>query len=578
MKTFNQLKKNLKKDKSELKTVSVAVLADAASQLLTQAIQAYGIEAGYNYDIYEADYDQINSEVFNSNSDLYQFAPEYIFLNICSEHLLKEFSKKTIVERRNFSATKHEYLETLIQNISSAIPSKIIITNFPEIEDGVFGNYANKLDNSFCYQIRKLNVQMMEMAMAYNNVFICDVQQLQQRLGRNFTFDPKMYINGDMVYSVDFLPFIAKNVTDIIASIKGSFKKCIILDLDNTMWGGIIGDDGIEGIQVGSLGIGKAFTELQLWIKQLKERGIIVAVCSKNTEEIAKEPFEKHPEMVLRLDDIAVFVANWETKVDNIRHIQNILNIGFDSMVFIDDNPFEREMVKSAIAEIIVPELPEDPAEYLTYLRSINLFETASFTNEDTERTKQYQEEAQRNVLQKSFANEDAFLESLGMTATTKPFDKFSIPRVAQLTQRSNQFNLRTIRYTEEDINNISSNKNYHTLSIALQDKFGDYGLIAVIILKETANDTLFIDTWIMSCRVLKRGVENFTLNKIIVLAKENGYRKVVGEYIPTPKNGLVKNHYESLGFKMTDNHWELSIDEYLLLTNFITEQIEVTQ
>ena len=235
----------------------------------------------------------------------------------------------------------------------------------------------------------------------------------------------------------------------------------MILDLDNTTWGGIIGDDGMENIQIGSLGIGKAFSEFQYWIKKLKNRGIIVAVCSKNTESVAKEPFEKHPDMVLRLSDISVFIANWDNKVDNIRQIQSILNIGFDSMVFLDDNPFERNIVRENIPEICVPELPEDPANYLEYLYGLNLFETVSFSNEDSARTKLYQIEAERAKVQKKFTNEDDFLKNLEMVSVIEPFNKFNTPRMAQLSQRTNQFNLRTIRYSEADIERISKSKDY---------------------------------------------------------------------------------------------------------------------
>jgi len=279
---------------------------------------------------------------------------------------------------------------------------------------------------------------------------------------------------------------------------------------------------------------------------------------------LPKSLFEIHPDMKLRMDDIAVFMANWENKVDNIRHIQNILQIGFDTMVFLDDNPFEREMVKSGIPEITVPDLPEDPAEYLLYLRSLNLFETASYTDEDEIRTRQYQEEAQRNSLQQSFSDEATFLQSLEMTAIVKPFDNFTIPRIAQLSQRSNQFNLRRVRYTDDDIQSIAYADQHLTLSFNLADKFGDHGLIAFVILEIQPEETLFIDSWIMSCRVLKRGMELFTLLSIIDLAKARGYKKLVGEYIPTKKNGLVKDHYEKLGFsKADDNTWELEIDNY---------------
>ena len=237
--------------------------------------------------------------------------------------------------------------------------------------------------------------------------------------------------------------------------------------MDNTTWGGIIGDDGIEKIQIGTLGLGKAFTELQLWAKNLKERGIILAVCSKNTDHIAKEPFEKHPDMILRLEDIAVFVANWENKADNIRYIQSVLNIGFDSMVFLDDNPFERNLVRQELPEVTVPELPKDPAEYITYLQQFNLFETVSYSKLDSDRTSKYQEEAKRVGMKKSFASVDDYLGNLNMLAIAASFDDFNVPRIAQLTQRSNQFNLRTIRYTEKDVRDIMASDKHYSMSVS---------------------------------------------------------------------------------------------------------------
>ena len=345
-----------------------------------------------------------------------------------------------------------------------------------------------------------------------------------------------------------------------------------------TIPGGVIGDDGLEGIQLGhGLGIGKAFTEFQMWVKKLKQRGIIICVASKNNEETAKEPFEKHPDMVLKLDDIAVFQANWETKVDNIRTIQQILNIGFDSMVFLDDNPFERNMVRENIPAITVPELPEDPAEYLEYLYSLNLFETASYSNLDKDRTKQYQVEAQRVSLSKTFTNEADFLKSLNMVSIVSGFTKFNTPRVAQLSQRSNQFNLRTVRYTDADIEALANDPNVIDLSFTLEDKFGDNGLIAVVILKPQDEETLFVDTWFMSCRVLKRGMENFTLNTMVEKAKAAGYKRIIGEFLPTPKNKMVEEHYTGLGFTKIEGaitaQYELNLDNYKERESYIIKK-----
>ena len=448
------------------------------------------------------------------------------------------------------------------------INGKTIICNYPEIDDSAFGQYGNKTENSAIFQFRKLNFLLDEFAAQNPNVFICDLSSLQNKFGRDFCFDSSVYTSTEMVLSVDILPFAAQRIVDIAAALKGKFKKCLIMDLDNTLWGGVIGDDGIENIQLGhGLGIGKAFSELQLWIKQLKERGIILAVCSKNNEETAKDPFEKHPEMVLKLSDIAVFVANWNTKVENIMNIRQILNIGYDSMVFIDDNPFERNIVRENLPEVTVPELPEDPADYLEFLYNENLFETASFSSGDKDRTKQYQVEAQRVSERKKFDDENGFLKSLNMVSSVDGFTKFLTPRIAQLTQRSNQFNLRTIRYTEEDISRLEADTNGHKcFSFTLEDRFGDNGMICVIVLDKKTPETLFIDTWLMSCRVLKRGMENFTLNTIVRYACQNGYKEIIGEYIPTLKNAMVKEHYPSLGFKPikgVDNQWVLKVEDY---------------
>ncbi|MBR6290649.1 MAG: HAD family hydrolase, partial [Clostridia bacterium] len=349
--------------------------------------------------------------------------------------------------------------------------------------------------------------------------------------------------------SLDVLPAVAKEIFDVILATRGKIKKCVVLDLDNTLWGGVIGDDGLSGIQIGDLGLGHAFSDFQSWLKELKKRGVLLAVCYKNNEETAREPFEKHPDFVLRMEDFSIFVENWEDKATNIRYIRDVLNLGMDSFVFIDDNPFERDLVRSMIPEITVPDLPDDPSQYLSYLRSLNLFETASFSEADAVRTEQYREEVGRAKAQTQFESFDDYLKSLEMKASFAPFDDFHIPRIAQLTQRSNQFNLRTVRYTENQVAAAASDGGRLTLYFTLRDKFGDYGLISVVIMDKTDEDTLFIDTWLMSCRVLKRGMEEFIVNKIVEVARENGFSRVIGEYLPTPKNAMVKDIYSRLGF-----------------------------
>lgn len=569
---YNDLMKNLGKDYTNLRKHRIGLLGDSATQLLARALKCYGYEIGYNFDIWEADYDQIDGQVFNYDSDLYQFDPEYIIIFYSAQKLLKKFFSSEIRERPTFAEYMKDKINSIYDVINSKLKCKIIFLNFFEINDAIFGNFANKTEYAFLYQIRKLNFELMNLAQINKNMFICDMSALLNTYGASYCVDSRMYVNADITLSIDFLPITAKSIADIILSISGNFKKCLILDLDNTLWGGIIGDDGIENIEIGNLGIGKAFTEFQLWIRELKQRGIILAICSKNSEATAMEPFKSHPEMILKLDDIAIFVANWENKVDNIRHIQQVLNIGFDSMVFLDDNPVERDYVRNNFPAITIPELPEDPSTYLSYLRTLNLFETASYTKEDEQRSQQYREEAQRIVTQSKYSNYDDYLADLGMQSEVKKFDQYTIPRVAQLTQRTNQFNLRTIRYSEEEIQSISSSRDHITISFTLEDKFGDHGLISAIILNKRI-DHLWIDTWIMSCRVFKRGMEYFVMNNIVKMAKENGLKYIFGEYIPTAKNSIVDNLYESLGFSKSDkgeNLYHLTVENYPELKSFI--------
>ena len=578
MKSLRELKK-LAREELNVPKLKVALLGDTATQLLVTSIKGEAVDRGLSLDIFEGEYNQVERQLMDPTSELYEYDAEIVII-FQSTHKLGEYHSSLAIDKQEHLADERlSFISSLCENPSFA-NKKIIYFNYPEIEDTVFGSYANKVESSFSFQVRKLNYELMKLSCQYPNLFICDIAGLQNMLGRRFMFAPNVYMTTEMVLSVNALPYVASRVVDIIAAIKGQFKKCLILDLDNTVWGGVIGDDGLEGIELGhGLGIGKAFTEFQMWVKKLKQRGIIICVASKNNEETAREPFEKHPDMVLKLDDIAVFQANWETKVDNIRTIQSVLNIGFDSMVFLDDNPFERNMVRENIPGITVPELPDDPAMYLEYLYSLNLFETASYSNADKDRTKQYQVEAKRVSLSKSFTNEADFLKSLNMVSTVSGFTRFNTPRVAQLSQRSNQFNLRTIRYTEADIESMANDPNVIDLSFTLEDKFGDNGLIAVVIMKQQDVETLFVDTWFMSCRVLKRGMEDFTLNTMAEYAKEKGYKRIIGEYIPTPKNKMVELHYPNLGFTQLEPEsyqYVLDLDSYSQRECYITKREEL--
>lgn len=572
--TYIDLVKNLKRNYSLFPKYTLKVIGDCATQHICNALRGYAFTQKIDLDVSDTDYNQLDAQILDTQSFLYSTPFDYILIIMCTEKLYEAFTQKKGTEaRKTFAVSIIEKIEQYWKIISERMPQiKILQFNFPERDDAIFGNYANKITHSFLYQIRKLNLLLMEKSIEYKNVSVIDISTVQNNRGIKDFCDSKLYYIAKMPFTLDTLPYIAKCVICSIQSLIGKSKKCLIFDLDNTIWGGVIGDDGLNGIQIGDLGAGYAFSAVQLWIKELKNRGIILAVCSKNNEKIAKEPFLKHPDMILRLDDITVFVANWDDKASNIRYIQKVLNIGFNSMVFIDDNPFERNLVRQFLPEITVPELPEDPALYMDFLKAENLFETASYSEEDAARTKQYQTEFRRIEEQKKFAVYEDYLQDLNMKAVSEPFTEFYFPRIAQLSQRSNQFNLRTIRYTENQIKDIAYSKNYFTLYFTLEDRFGDHGLISAVILRKE-DDCLFIDTWFMSCRVLKRGMEQFIMNQIVETAQKNGYNKIMAEYIPTDKNTMVANIYRDLGFtEMSKNQYSLDIFKYNAIFTYISK------
>lgn len=567
---FRELAKASKKN-VEGKEYRIAVLGNVATQFLSQAIGGYAHLCGMNLKVFDADYDQIDAQLLDPSSETYGYAPDYILLYLATDRIYEEFMKSDPSLRASFADEMIGKLKRYWDLIEAHCGARILQMGFTSINDAAFGSYGLRTAEAFAYQMKKLDWLLSREAGERKGVYPVDILSVQQEIGTEKFYDPVLYYNAKVNIALDSMGYVAKKVYDVIDSLQGHAKKCVILDLDNTLWGGVIGDDGLSGIEIGELGRGHAYADLQLWLKSLKQRGILLAVCSKNEEDTAKEPFISHEEMVLKLSDIAIFVANWQDKASNIRFIQQTLNIGMDSMVFIDDNPFERELVRSMIPEICVPELPSDPACYLGYLQGLNLFETASYSSEDADRTGMYQAEAKRRESEAAFASLDDYLISLEMEGEALPFDEMHYPRIAQLTQRSNQFNLRTVRYTEEDIARIASDEGYVTLYYTLKDKFGDHGLVSVVILKKESPDVFFVDTWLMSCRVLKRGMEEFIINHLVSAAGKNGAKTLKAEYIPTKKNKMVEHIYEQMGFDSAgDNKYSLNVNDFRELKTYI--------
>lgn len=548
-------------------------MGNCATQFFATAVRGYAALEGLNVCVYDADYNQIDAQLLDIHSETYAFDPDIIILWLATDKLYEEFLDMPLAQREGFAQQYCDHIKHYWDLIGKNHRARIFQFNFSEINDKALGNYSCKVRSSFSFQIRKLNCLLEEAMAEHNAVYPIDLLSIQIALGQDYFYDPALYYHAKMSVSTRALPYIAKAVVDVCKALQGKIKKCLVLDLDNTIWGGVIGDDGMDHIEIGELGKGHAFTDFQRWLKELKECGIILAVCSKNNEDVAKEPFEKHPEMVLRLADISIFVANWDDKAANIKLIQQALNIGMDSIVFVDDNPFERDLVRQLLPGIEVPELPEDPALYLGFLQNCNYFETASFTGASSDRTKLYQAEFERKKTETAFDSIDDYLKSLAMIGEAKPFETSRFSRISQLTQRSNQFNLRTVRYTEDEIERLAQDSGYMTLYYTLRDKYGDHGLVAVVIMKKLSDTALFIDTWLMSCRVLKRGMEEYTVNCIVRAAKENGFEKIYGEYLPTPKNAMVRDIYEQMGFTKTgDGQYCLNVNDYKEKKIYISE------
>ncbi len=559
--------KNITLEKCSQK-VRLAILADCATQQFSTILKVLFFKNDIYAEIYEGDFDSIELEVFSPTSNLYTFDPDVIIIFNSTQKLKQMYY--------NMGDNKSGFLENLIQKTNSIWDTLLNKRNFKIIQSSIvipnenlFGNFDCKVDSSLYSIASSFNQLLFKKSQDYKTVFINDVDRLASFYGRKNWFNDTLWVHSKTPCSLEYLPYLAQNLLDIYLSSVGATVKCLVLDLDNTLWGGVIGDDGLEGIALGHLGEGEAFYEIQQYFLELKRRGIILAVCSKNDFENAIKPFREHPEMCLKENDIAIFVANWNNKADNIREIKESLNIGFDSMVFIDDNPYERNLVHEFLPDVIVPNLPDDPAEYVRYISELNLFETSFFTEEDKQRSEMYRVEFQRKDLEKSFTDINGYLKSLDMEITMKRFDDFNIPRVAQLIQRSNQFNLTTKRYSEaECITFMNDLQNCFPQYIKLNDKFGDYGLISVLILK-LLKDTIQIDTWLMSCRVLSRGVEQFAMNRVFEFAAENAINTVIGEYIPSSKNNMVKGFYEKFGFikqiEETDKTiWSLDVNKYV--------------
>ncbi|MGP0073342.1 MAG: HAD-IIIC family phosphatase [Bryobacteraceae bacterium] len=526
----------------------MALVGDAATQQLASLLTVLFAEHGIRLELWEGPFDAIELQAYDSNSELYRFAPDFIAVMNVTQALRTRYYRRTCTGAE-FLENENRRITSIWDALREHTPAAIIQSNFALPIERVFGNFDHKVPDSLYSIVSALNQRIAEGARSRNQLFINDVDSIASHVGRRNWYDNRFWNMYKSLCALEHLPLVGQNIIDVALSIRGRAVKCVVLDLDNTLWGGVIGDDGVDGIALSAHGDGESFHEFQSFLLELQKRGILLAVCSKNNLENALKPFLEHSEMVLRREHISVFVANWEDKAQNIRRIRETLNIGFDTMVFLDDNPFERNLVRSLLPDVIVPELPEEPAEYVRAICELNLFETSSFSAEDSQRTEMYRQKAEREEMQSSFGSVEEYLQSLETEITIGRFEQKRIPRIAQLMQRSNQFNLTTRRRSEAECEELIQNPACYPIFAELKDRLGNHGLISIVV-AWTQEEELFLSDWLMSCRVLKRGVEQFLMNHCVEYAASRGKKWVVGEYRPTPKNAMVKNFYQQFGFE----------------------------
>lgn len=565
--SLRSLHKYLKNENPKPESLRVAILGGPTILQFVELLEIFLASAGISAEIYQGDYGLFRQELMASNSSLDEFKPQIIFIATSSRDIVRrpfiandESEVLSLLDaevadwQRLWSLANKRWGATVIQNTFDCPPGDVL------------GHYSTRHPASFSNWVRRLNEEFAKSAP--NFVVLHDLNQLVVERGAKEWFDPRFYLEAKMPCGPECLVSYAHSVMALLRGIVGKSKKVLVLDLDNTLWGGTIGDLGPGGIQLGQGSAeGEAFILFQQYAKSLQDRGILLAVCSKNDDLKAREPFEMRSDMILKLSDISCFVANWNDKAQNLRDIASNLSLGVDSLVFVDDNPAERALVRRLLPEVAVPEIPEDPSGYIEALAKHRYFETSSFTKEDAQRAKYYAQNAKREMLSSKAEDLDQFLASLEMKAVFDPVSSLNIERATQLINKSNQFNLTTTRYTQAEVFDLCKDPDWITLTISLKDSLGDNGLIAVLLLRKEGV-RLHIESWLMSCRVLLRGVEHLTVNQIVKCAVSLGCQIIVGKYIPTSKNNMVCDLYPKLGFEQAEEVegatiWHLAVQAF---------------
>ena len=533
----------------------IAILGGSTTNMFRDFLELFLLDAGVKPVFYESEYAQYYEEAVFPNDALSAFAPDIIFVFTTSVNLKEQPSVfETKEEAKARINREYARYQSIWDGLAARYHAVIIQNNFEMPAYLPLGSLDAVLWSGWRNTIESLNAQIAAYALTHAGMYVHDVHYLASVLGMEQWFDLSQYSAYKLAVRYESMPFVALHAANVVKAVLGKTKKCLVLDLDNTLWGGIIGDDGMEGIQIGKeTPEAEAYTAFQRYLLTLKERGVLLAVCSKNEEVVAKSGFS-HPDTVLQLDDFVAFQANWEPKDQNIRAIARQLNIGLDSLVFLDDNPAERAIVRQGVPEVAVPEVTGgDVVSYIRALERNGYFEPIAISEDDRKRSEAYRENKKRVELEASLGSYEDFLRSLDMQAEIASFQPIYYDRIAQLTNKSNQFNLTTFRYTRADIERMAKDSRYITLYGRLQDRFGDNGLVSVIIAEKERSD-VHIRLWLMSCRVLKRGMEEAMMDVLLARTRLAGGKKLIGYYYPTAKNGMVRDFYGLHGFSLLED------------------------
>jgi FkbH-like protein len=557
------------------KKIKVAFLSSFTINGLSESLKVKCSKKQISCNSYVAGYNQYNQEILDKKSELYSFSPNITFLILDTRSIFGSFFhfpySITESERENFVNEKINEIINLITKFNETSDSKLVITNLALPNYSPYGIAETKTKYSFHDAILDFNKKLKENLLNINSVYVFDFFKFIIKNGEDHVFNFQNYLFGDIKISLNYIPYLANEFMPYIISFFGLTKKCIVVDLDNTLWGGVVGEDGFDGIRLGPQPPGNAFIEFQKYLKSLSQRGILLAINSKNNFDDAIQVIREHPFMILTENDFSCIKINWNNKTSNMLEISEELNIGLESFVFFDDDPVNRALIKENMPEITTPDLPLDPSLYSEVIQSLHDFSTFQITSEDTSRGQMYLQQKQRTVSKNSSSNIHEFLKTLNLEIEIKETNSFTIPRISQLTLKTNQFNLTTKRYQEDQIQKFSEDNNVLINCAQIKDKFGDNGITGVFIVKKTNSDEWFLDTFLLSCRVMGREAEKAMLYFIINQAKKNNVKRLKAKFIPTLKNKPVADFLPNSQFYQENGFWIYNLETPFSMPEFLT-------